>query len=161
MTDATSIDPTQMLSGVLSDPTAVLSFGLVDEVSASAGRFDPNFRWLLEQHRPLVRCASVRGVERSNWPIGWAAGERCQETRLLVTTSIGTQDGRLGMVGATSAARWPSCLVSIRPTGHPASEGSRYYAAVYELTNPSIPVVTRAMSSQPVRRRFAEFIGCH
>jgi hypothetical protein len=36
----------------------------------------------------------------------------------------------------------------------------RLYAAVYDLIDPSIPVLARAMSSQPLRRRFAESIGC-
>jgi hypothetical protein len=36
----------------------------------------------------------------------------------------------------------------------------RLYAAVYDLIDPSISVLARAMSGQPLRRRFAESIGC-
>jgi GNAT superfamily N-acetyltransferase len=55
---------------------------------------------------------------------------------------------------------WYFCEVTVIPEYRRRGIGTRPYAAVCELTDRSIHVVTRAMSSQPVRRRFAEFIGC-
>jgi hypothetical protein len=52
------------------------------------------------------------------------------------------------------------CHVNVTPDHRRRGIGMRLYAAVYDLIDPSIPVLARAMSSQPLRRRFAESIGC-
>ena len=52
------------------------------------------------------------------------------------------------------------CEVTVIPGYRRRGIGTRLYTAIYELTDPTIPVVTRAMSSQPVRRQFAESLGC-
>ena len=49
---------------------------------------------------------------------------------------------------------WYFCEVTVIPDYRRRGLGTRLYAAAYEPTA-SVPVVTRAMSSQPIRRRFA------
>jgi hypothetical protein len=78
-------------------------------------------------------------------------------------TRVAIADGQVvGSASLTLApvTDWYFCEVTVVPEYRRRALGTRLYAAVYELTDRSIPVVTRAMSSQPVRRRFAEFIGC-
>jgi GNAT superfamily N-acetyltransferase len=69
------------------------------------------------------------------------------------------------VVGTASLSLSPAidlyfCAVTVIPGYRRRGIGTRLYAAIYELTDPTIPVVTRAMSSQPVRRQFAESLGC-
>jgi hypothetical protein len=52
------------------------------------------------------------------------------------------------------------CHVNVTPDHRRRGIGMRLDAEVYDLIDPSIPVLARAMSSQPLRRRFAESIGC-
>ena len=78
-------------------------------------------------------------------------------------TRVAIADGQVvGFASLTLAPEidWYFCEVTVSPDYRRRGIGTRLYAAVYELTDRSFPVVTRAMSSQPVRRRFAEFIGC-
>jgi hypothetical protein len=81
MTDATSIDPTQMLSGVLSDPTATL-FGLEDEftVVSVQQRSPAAVKVVVEQttrEGPCPDCGvtvSLVGTTRNaadQGPLGW------------------------------------------------------------------------------------------
>ena len=78
-------------------------------------------------------------------------------------TRVAIADGQV--VGSASLTHapvtdWYFCEVTVVPQYRRRGIGTRLYAAVYELTDRSSPVVTRAMNSRPVRRRFAESIGC-
>jgi GNAT superfamily N-acetyltransferase len=52
------------------------------------------------------------------------------------------------------------CEVTVAPGYRRRGVGTRLYAAAYSLLDRPFPVLARAMSSQPIRRRFAESIGC-
>jgi Acetyltransferase (GNAT) family len=78
-------------------------------------------------------------------------------------TRVAIADGQVvGTASLTLApvTDWCFCEVTVIPEYRRRGIGTRLYAAVYELTDRSIPVVTRAMNSQPIRRLFAESIGC-
>lgn len=52
------------------------------------------------------------------------------------------------------------CEVTVTPEYRRRGIGTKLYAAVSALVDPTIPVLARAMSSQPVRQQFAESLGC-
>jgi GNAT superfamily N-acetyltransferase len=72
-------------------------------------------------------------------------------------------DGHVvGVASLTTSALTDSsfCEVIVAPGYRRRGIGTRLYAAVYQLAGSSSHVLTRAMSSQPLRRQFAESIGC-
>ncbi|MGZ8578748.1 MAG: N-acetyltransferase family protein, partial [Actinomycetota bacterium] len=52
------------------------------------------------------------------------------------------------------------CDVEVSPAHRRQGIGTALYHAVGALTEPSFPLLTRAMRSRPLRRLFAEAIGC-
>jgi GNAT superfamily N-acetyltransferase len=52
------------------------------------------------------------------------------------------------------------CDVEVSPAHRRQGIGTALYHAVGALTEPSFPLLTRAMRSRPLRRLFAEVIGC-
>lgn len=52
------------------------------------------------------------------------------------------------------------CDVTVAPDYRRRGIGTRLYGAVHALVDRSFPVLARAMSSQPIRRQFADHIGC-
>jgi GNAT superfamily N-acetyltransferase len=52
------------------------------------------------------------------------------------------------------------CEVNVAPDHRRQRIGTRLYAAVYETNHQRFPVLTRAMESRPLRRQFAEALGC-
>ena len=103
--------------------------------------------------RPLLSDDDVDGVPT---PRPDADTPQWHRTRVAIA------DGQVvGFASLTLAPviDWYFCEVTVIPEYRRQGIGTRLYAAVYELTNRNVSVVTRAMSSQPVRRRFAEFIG--
>lgn len=76
---------------------------------------------------------------------------------------VAVRDGRI--VGTVSVAFAPVtesyfCEINVIPAHRRQGIGTQLYAAIYQLTDPRYPVLTRAMSSQPLRRAFAESLGC-
>lgn len=85
------------------------------------------------------------------------------DERTWLRTRVAIAGGRC--VGAASLALSPAtdsyfCEVNVAPDYRRQRIGTRLYAAVYELLDQPFPVLARAMKSQPLRRRFAESIGC-
>lgn len=69
------------------------------------------------------------------------------------------------IVGVASIALAPAtesyfCEINVLPAHRRQGIGTQLYAAIHELTDPRYPVLARAMSSQPLRRAFAESLGC-
>ena len=52
------------------------------------------------------------------------------------------------------------CDVEVSPAHRRQGIGTALYGAIGALTEPSFPLLTRAMRSRPLRRLFAEAIGC-
>lgn len=52
------------------------------------------------------------------------------------------------------------CEVDVAPAYRRRRIGTRLYAAVHETADPPFPVLARAMQSRPIRRQFADSLGC-
>ena len=52
------------------------------------------------------------------------------------------------------------CEVDVAPAHRRRRIGTRLYAAVHETADPPFPVLARAMRSRPLRRQFADSLGC-
>ena len=84
-------------------------------------------------------------------------GDTWQRTRVAVVDSR--------CVGSASLTFFPPtdtyfCEVTVAPEYRRQRIGTRLYAAVYDTMDQRLPVLTRAMKSQPMRRHFANAIGC-
>ena len=112
-------------------------------------------------HKPDLEIRTLRDddsvVDGLLTPRPDADTPQWQRTRVAITDGqvVGSASLTLALV-----TDWYFCEVTVVSAYRRRGIGTRLYAAVYELTDRSIPVVTRAMSSQRIRRRFAEFIGC-
>jgi len=110
-------------------------------------------------HKPDVE---IRAPRDDDWvvdgvPLPRPGDDTWQRTRVAIADGQVVGSASLMLAPVTD---WYFCEVTVVPEYRRRSLGTRLYAAVYELTDRSIPVVTRAMNSQPIRRRFAESIGC-
>jgi GNAT superfamily N-acetyltransferase len=84
-------------------------------------------------------------------------GARWRRTRVAVA------DGQIvGIASVALSAATDSyfCEVEVVPGHRRRGIGTQLYAAVHRLTDPRFPVLARAMDSFPLRRRFAEALGC-
>lgn len=78
-------------------------------------------------------------------------------------TRVAVADGQC--VGVASLTLSPVtdtyvCEVDVAPDYRRRRIGTRLYAAVHETANPPFPVLARAMQSRPLRRQFADSLGC-
>jgi GNAT superfamily N-acetyltransferase len=67
------------------------------------------------------------------------------------------------VIGTATLALAPatdSCEINVLPAHRRRGIGTQLYEAIYELRTHPFPVLTRAMRSQPLRRAFAEALGC-
>jgi GNAT superfamily N-acetyltransferase len=76
---------------------------------------------------------------------------------------VADRGGRV--VGSASVVLTPVndayfCDVEVSPAYRRQGIGTALYHAMDALTEPSLPLLTRAMRSQPLRKLFAEAIGC-
>ncbi len=110
-------------------------------------------------HKPDVEIRAPRDDDSvvEGVPLPRPGDDTWQRTRVAIADGQVVGSASLMLAPVTD---WYFCDVTVVPEYRRRGLGTRLYAAVYELTDRSIPVVTRAMSSQPIRRRFAEFIGC-
>src|SRR3712207_5669051 len=71
-------------------------------------------------------------------------------------------DGRLiglGILALTPAMGTYYCDVSVSPSYRRRGIGTELFLSLQRLADPSLPILGRAMSSQPLRRHFAEHLG--
>ena len=110
-------------------------------------------------HKPDVEIRAPRDDDSvvDGVPLPRPGDDTWQRTRVAIADGQVVGSASLTLAPVTD---WYFCQVTVVPEYRRRGLGTRLYAAVYELTDRSIPVVTRAMSSQPIRRRFAESIGC-
>ena len=110
-------------------------------------------------HKPDVEIRVPRDDDSvvDGVPLPRPGDDTWQRTRVAIADGQVVGSASLTLAPVTD---WYFCEVTVVSAYRRRGIGTRLYAAVYELTDRSIPVVTRAMSSQPIRRRFAESIGC-
>jgi Acetyltransferase (GNAT) family len=110
-------------------------------------------------HKPDVEIRAPRDDDSvvDGVPLPRPGDDTWQRTRVAIADGQVVGSASLMLAPVTD---WYFCEVTVVPEYRRRGLGTRLYAAVYELTDRSIPVVTRAMNSQPIRRRFAESIGC-
>ena len=110
-------------------------------------------------HKPDVEIRAPRDDDSvvDGVPLPRPGDDTWQRTRVAIADGHVVGSASLMLAPVTD---WYFCEVTVAPEYRRRGIGTRLYAAVYELTDRSIPVVTRAMSSRPIRRQFAESIGC-
>jgi hypothetical protein len=80
-------------------------------------------------------------------------------TTLVSRSSVGIASGPRSLTLSPETDSY-FCQVTVAPDHRRRRISTRLYAAVYETNDQRFPVLTRAMESQPLRRQFANALGC-
>jgi GNAT superfamily N-acetyltransferase len=112
-----------------------------------------------DPHELLIRVLHPDDVVVDGMPSPRPDADTPQWQRTRVAIADGQVVGSASLTLAP-VTDWYFCEVTVAADYRRRGIGTRLYAAVYQLTERTFPVVTRAMNSQPIRRRFAESIGC-
>lgn len=84
-------------------------------------------------------------------------GPHWRRTRVAVADEQIVGIARIALSATTDSY---FCEIDVLPDHRRQGIGTQLYAAVHQLSDPRFPVLARAMDSFPLRRLFAESLGC-